>query len=188
MTRFFALFGMLILWATPGEAQKEFGAPVVKFTSLRGQGAVMVGGRGGWIVSPSLTIGGGAYGTVAEVDAPAGVPFSTGPLDLRMETFGFDAEYRLPFAAPVHLTVGAFAGGAAVHYYKENTDEQDGETDFMLLLEPTAGLERRIVGWLHLHLGASYRLTRGVEQFGLEPRDLDRASVIIAAKIGEFRT
>lgn len=170
-----------------GAGRGHFGAPVLKYTAIRGQGAVMLGGRGGWNVSPSLVLGFGAYGTMTEVDAAPGVvPEVSYPLDVKLETFGFDVEYAVHPAAPLHLTLGAFLGGGANHYYKDGTNEQEGETDFMLVLEPSVGVERELTGWLHLNLAASYRLVGGVEQAGLEAGDLMGPSAALAAKIGRF--
>lgn len=172
--------------AVGNTARGHFGAPVLEYTTLRGQGALMLGGRGGWNLTPSLVLGFGVYGTVSEVDGPAGVPFAPGPLYVKMESFGVEVEHAFRPAAPTHLTVGVFAGGAAAHYMQEATDEQHGETDFMLLLKPAVGVERRLTDRLHLHLSASYRLVSGVEQPGLATGDVSGAAVALALKIGRF--
>jgi len=165
----------------------HFGAPVVKWTVFRDQGAVMFGGRGGWNVTPSLLIGGGLYGTMTEVDAREdAVPDAPGPLDVKFESFGFDLEYAAHPAAPTHLTLHAFFGGAAARYVRDKTNEQHGETDFMLLLEPAVGVERRVTDWLHLNLEVSYRLVIGVEQPGLEDSDFNGAAAALAVKLGRF--
>jgi hypothetical protein len=165
----------------------HFGAPVVKYTVLRDQGAVMFGGRGGWNPTPSLLIGGGVYATVSEVDARGGViPETPGPIDLKFDSFGFDLEYAHHPTAPTHLTLTMFFGGAAARYAKDKTDEQQGETDFMLLLEPAVGVERRITDRFHLNLAVSYRWVNDVDQPGLEEGDLKGAAAILAAKFGQF--
>jgi hypothetical protein len=166
---------------------RHFGAPVLKYTTIRDQKALMFGGRGGWNVSPTLVLGIGAYGTLTEVDADEGVvPAAPGPLDVKLETFGFDVEYAPDPGAPTHLTFTAFLGGAANHYYKDGTNDQHGETDFSLLLEPSVGVEQRVTAWLHLNLSVSYRLMGGVEQVGLKPGDFQVASAALAAKFGRF--
>jgi hypothetical protein len=147
----------------------------------------MFGGRGGWNVTPSLLLGGGGNGTMTEVDARDGaVPDAPGPLDVKFESFGFDLEYAVRPTAPTHLTLSALFGGAAAHYMRDKTDEQHGETDFMLLLEPAAGVERRVTDWLHLNLAVSYRLVSGVEQPGLEDGDFIGAAAALAVKFGRF--
>jgi hypothetical protein len=138
-------------------------------------------------VNRSLVLGFSLYGTMSEVNAPDGaVPDAPGPLDVKFETFGFDLMYAPHTTAPTKLTLGAFLGGGAGHYVRDGTHEQHGETDFMLVLEPTAGVEQRITNWLHLHLEASYRLISGVEQPGLANGDFNGPAVSLALKLGRF--
>ena len=165
----------------------HFGAPVVMYTLAGDRGTVMFGGRGGWHVTPSLLVGFGVYGTMTEVDAPEGaMPDSLGPMDVKFETFGFDLEYAAKPEAPTHLTLNAFLGGAAVHYMQEKIDEQYGETDFVLLLQPAVGVEHRVNDWLHLNLAVSYRLVSGVELPKLENGDINGLAVALAFKFGQF--
>ena len=167
---------------------RHFGAPALKVTTLRGQGAVMFGGRGGWGVSPTLTLGGGAYATMTEVDARDGaVPNAPGRLDVKFECFGVELEYAAHPTAPTHVTLTSFVGGAAAHNAQDKSDDQFGETDFMLLWEPAVGLEKRITASLHVNIALSYRVVHGVEQAGLTAGDLQTAAVTLSAKFGKFR-
>lgn len=189
---------MLLLCATEAVATAQtprqgtrgrghFGAPVVTYTLVGDQGAVVFGGRGGWNVTPTLLAGFGVHGTMTEVDAPQGaMPDSLGPMDVKFESFGFDLEYAANPEAPTHLTLDAFVGGGAVHYMQEKTGEQYGETDFVLLLQPAVGVEQRVNDWLHLNLAVSYRLVGGVEQPGLQNGDIDGPALALAFKLGRF--
>jgi hypothetical protein len=114
------------------------------------------------------------------------VPDAPGPLDVQFECFGLDLEYAPRPAAPTHLTLSGFFGGGAAHYMRDKTDEQHGETDFMLQLEPAVGVEQRVSNWLHLNLAASYRLVSGVEQPGLENADINGPAATLAVKLGRF--
>ena len=164
-----------------------FGAPVVKYTTLRSQGALMFGGRGALHLSPSLAIGADLYGTLTEVNARAGaVPAVPYQLDVKFENFGFDVEYGVHPSAPTHLTLATFLGGAAARYAKDKTNEQEGETDFMLLAEPAVGVDHRVTDWLHLNVAASYRLVRGVEQPALTSSDLRGAAIALTVKMGRL--
>jgi hypothetical protein len=159
-----------------------FGAPVLKITQLGDQGAVMLGGRGGWAVAPTLFFGFGLYGTLSEVDAPVAGP--SGPLDLKLETFGLEMEYGLPRGAPTRFTLGALLGGGAARYVRDGTNSQEGETDFVLLLEPAVGVQQRVAGWMHVQVAASYRVVGSVEQAGLLGEDLRGPAASLAVKLG----
>jgi hypothetical protein len=56
----------------------------------------------------------------------------------------------------------------------------------MVLVEPVAGVERRITNRFHLNLALSYRLSRGVDQPGLRDGDINAVAVALAAKFGRF--
>jgi hypothetical protein len=188
-----ALFVTAAMAAAQGQGTADrpggrghFGAPVVRFTVVRGQFAWMLGGRGGVNLTPSLVLGAGAYGTMNGVEAPEAVPYAPGPFDVKLETFGLDLDYAPRPSAPAHLTLGVYLGGAADRYVRRGTDEQHGETDFMLLLEPSVGLERRLTESVHVNLAASYRLVSGVEQVGLEESDFIGPAAELTVKIGRF--
>jgi hypothetical protein len=159
---------------------------VLEYTRLRGQDALVFGGRGGWYVTPSFVLGGGLYGTLTEVDVPGGGMNAPGPLDLKLERFGLELEYHVRPAAPTHLTFGAFVGGAAARHVLDGTNEQFGETDFLFVLAPAAGVERTVTGWLHLNLAVSYRFVTGAEQPGPGERHLRGPAVALAVKLGRF--
>jgi hypothetical protein len=132
-------------------------------------------------------IGGGLYGTVSEVDAPAGaLPGVTDPLDVKFDSFGFDLEYAQSPGARAHPTFGLFLGGGAVRFAKDKTSEQRDETDLVLVVEPSVGLELEITGWLHLNPAVSYRVVGGVDQPGLENGDFAGPAVSLAVKLGRF--
>jgi len=164
-----------------------FGAPVVKWTVIRDQSAVMIGGRGGWNITSSILVGGGLYGTIKNVDAPEGaVPDAPGRLDIKLETFGFDVEYAVRPTAPTHMTLGMFLGGGADHYVQHDTGQQFGETDFILFVEPGIGVDHRLTDGVHLNLAVSYRMVSGVDQPGLENSDFNGMAVALAVKLGRF--
>jgi hypothetical protein len=172
--------------ADDGSGRGYFGAPVAAYTRLRGNGASMIGGRGGWNVAPSLTLGGGLYGTLTEVDAPPNISGASGPLDLKLEVFGLEAEYTLRRDAPIQITLSTFLGGAAARYTRDGTNDQHGETDFLFMTEPAAGLEREVLTWLRVNLAACYRFVAGVEQEGLRTGDLAGPVVRLTLKLGRF--
>jgi len=191
-----ALFVVLLGCVVPSTAMAQtsdddggggyFGAPVVEYTRLRGQDALVFGGRGGWYVTRAIVLGGGLYGTVTEVDAPDGGMNAPGPLDLKMERFGLELEYHVRPVAPTHLTFGGFVGGASLRHVRDGTNEQHGETDFLFVLAPAVGVERTVTGRLHLNLAVSYRFVTGAEPPGPGRSRLRGPAVALALKLGRF--
>jgi len=195
---------MLVAFAVGVAAQEEqtlfkgnfektggFGGPVVKFTAINNQSAVMVGGRGGWIINHSLVLGGGGYGVASEVDAPAGVLPMKGPLDIEFGYGGFELEYIIHPRSLVHFSLYTLIGGGATNFVKDvgavtDSNEQAGESDFVFVLEPAVNAELNVTTWFHLNAGVSYRLVTGVKQEGLENRDFSGIAATLTFKFGKF--
>src|SRR3989339_1042733 len=47
-----------------------FGGPEIKLSTLYDKSALMIGGKGGWIINHKFSIGGGGYGQVLDISAP----------------------------------------------------------------------------------------------------------------------
>ncbi|HEX9975350.1 MAG TPA: hypothetical protein VGD14_25075 [bacterium] len=168
-----------------------FGGPVVKFISIKGQSAAMIGGRGGWIINHSLALGGGGYGVASEVDAPAGVLPLEGPLDIEFGYVGFELEYIIHPKSLAHFSIYTLIGGGATNYVNDvgpvtESNEQVGETDFLFVWEPAVNAELNVTTWFRLNAGVSYRLVTGVKQEGLENRDFRGMAATLTFKFGKF--
>lgn len=175
-----------------GHEHDGFGGPTVKYTSVNGQAAVLFGGRGGWIIDHKLSLGGGAYSTMTEVNAPEGsMPANRGPLDIQFDCFGAEVEYIFHPDALLHVTLGGLVGGGACHFMKDvgsvvDSNQQEGETDFMLLIEPAVNAELNVAPWFRLNAGVSYRVVNGVEQKILQEKDFTGVTATLTCKFGSF--
>ncbi|MBP1648151.1 MAG: hypothetical protein H6Q30_1596 [Bacteroidetes bacterium] len=164
-----------------------FGGPVAKFTRINGQNALMLGGRGGWIVDHSFVIGGGAYGVATEVDAASNILPEQGPLNIDFSCFGLEVEYIFRPDSLVHLSLYALVGGGAVRFVKDRAqDTQVDETDLAFVFEPTANAELNLTTWCRIMAGVSYRIVAGVTQIGLTNRDFTGPSASLTVKFGSF--
>ncbi len=196
---------MLLAFATNIAAQEEetlfkgdfekggFGGPVVKFTSIKNTNALMVGGRGGWIINHSLVLGGGGYGLVTEVDAPEGALSESeeGPLDIEFGYGGFEVEYIIHPRSLAHFSIYTLIGAGANNYVKDvgavtESNQQVGETDFMFVLEPAVNAELNVTNWFRLNAGLSYRLVTGVSQDLLKNGDFSGMTATLTFKFGNF--
>ena len=200
--RYLTLFIMLFMVATNAAAQEEtlfkeenetsgFGGPVVKYTTIHNQRAVMLGGRGGWIIDHSFIIGGGAYGTASEVNAPAGVLPLAGPLDIKFEYGGLELEYLFKPNSLGHLGMYVLIGGGTIKYDKDRggdgeSNEQAGENDYVFVLEPAVTGELNVTTWFRLNAGISYRHVSGVTQVGLKQSDFSGPAATLTFKFGTF--
>jgi len=168
-----------------------FGAPVVKCTVVHGQGALMIGGRGGWILNHSLVLGGGGYAITTEVEAPEGILPEAGSLDIEFGYGGFEVEYILHPDRQLHPTLYTLIGVGTARYVKDvgpvtESNDQAGASDLVFVLEPGVGAEANVTGWFRLGAGVSYRVVAGVGENGLENGDLSGFAGTLAFKFGRF--
>lgn len=166
-----------------------FGGPVVKFTSINNQFALLVGGRGGWILNHQLVIGGGGYGLVNEVKANESF-FGTRYL-MNMGYGGFEIEYILDPNKVLHGSIYLLLGGGAInHRNPYNHDwpdlDWDKNADVFFIAEPALNLELNIVTFMRVNLGVSYRFISGVEKYDFKNSDLAGASALLTFKFGKF--
>ncbi len=200
--RHLTFFIMLLMVAANAAAQEEtlfeketetsgFGGPTVKYTTIHNQRAMMLGGRGGWIIDHSFIIGGGAYGTASEINAPAGVLPLAGPLDIKFEYGGFELEYLFEPNSLGHLGMYILIGGGTIKYDKDrggdgDSNEQAGENDYVFVVEPAVTAELNVTSWFRLNGALSYRHVNGVTQVGLKNGDFRGLTATLTFKFGEF--
>jgi hypothetical protein len=168
-----------------------FGGPVLKFTNINKQTAIMIGGRGGWILGHSLVLGGGGYAVINEIDAPVNALPLEGPLDIEFGYIGFELEYIFDPTSIYHFGFYTLIGGGATNFVKDvgsvtSSNEQAGETAFMFVLEPAVNAELNITEWFRLCVGVSYRMTIGVDQERLDNSDFSGVNGNLTFKFGKF--
>jgi len=165
-----------------------FGGPVIKFTQVKGEPGVLVGGRGGWIINHSFVIGGGGYGLVNKIEA------NNDFLGLRPYlNFGYggvELEYIIQSDKLLHFTVCTLIGGGAVsyreHLWDDSWDEWNSPNDAFFVLEPSAGVELNIISFFRVNAGVSYRFISGADFDDLKNNDLAGVSAFLTLKFGKF--
>ena len=196
-----SLFILLVAFAASIHAQESlkdvdddtggFGGPVVKLTTITRQTALMIGGRGGWILDHTFLVGGGVYTLVTDVDGPTGIYPTLEPLDVDFSWFGLELEHIFKPSELIHYSLYAFVGGGAVRYVKDvgpvstNATQVD-ETDLAFVFEPAANAELNVTSWCRITAGVSYRIVAGVTLVGLSNGDFTGPAATLTVKFGNF--
>jgi hypothetical protein len=192
-----AVILLLIVFVSTGFAQEEtlingniesggFGGPAVKITRINGEGAVLVGGRGGWIINHTFVLGGGGYGLVNDVSAKAPDVFN-GFRYIDMGYGGLDLEYIAASDRLVHLSIGLLVGGGGVRYKNELTADDHRSADGFFVAEPSLTVNLNVTRFFRIGAGASYRYVNGVSGGGVtSDADLSGTSAMIILKFGKF--
>ncbi|MGE5363953.1 MAG: hypothetical protein ACM3SM_07470 [Bacteroidota bacterium] len=175
-----------------------YGGPVVKFSQINNEFAVLVGGYGGWLIDHQFMIGGGGFGMASNIKADPSVQQAYGrgrTLNLEFGYGGLMLEYISNSRALVHYSVSALigAGGAVYHErssYDDNeeilADDDHLPSDGFFVFEPTVNAEMNVTSFFRIAAGASYRYVSGLQLTGLKASDLSSPSVNLTFKFGKF--
>jgi hypothetical protein len=174
-----------------------FGGPVVKFTQIKKEFGVLVGGYGGWLINHTFMIGGGGYGLVNKIraseEAQTAYQLYLGrPVNLEMGYGGVVLEYIDNSNALVHFAFNTLIGAGGVTYNERDNDDWDWNdnnnrpTDAFFIVEPELKAELNVTTFLRINIGGSYRFVSGINIIGLKNSDIAGPSANITFKFGKF--
>jgi len=174
-----------------------FGGPVVKFTQIKKEFGVLVGGYGGWLINHTFMIGGGGFGLVNKIRASeeAQVAYQSyfeRPINIEMGYGGVVLEYIDNSNALVHFAFNTLIGAGGVTYNeRDNTDwdwndNENRPTDAFFIVEPELKAELNVTTFLRINIGGSYRFVSGINIIGLKNSDIAGPSANITFKFGKF--
>ncbi len=153
-----------------------FGAPIVRFSEVNGQFAVLVGGRGGWIINHTFVLGAAGYGVATDVEV-AGNPNRRG---LEFGYGGADLEVVLGSDALIHLTLQTLIGGGAFQL------NYGGPTDGVFVFEPALNIDLNVTPFMRLGMGGGYRWVTDVDLIGFSDADFSAFFGSVVLKFGSF--
>jgi hypothetical protein len=213
------LFLLLLLWACPLIAEDVieeepqtlfgnftlrsggYGAFETQFARVNNSWGILVGGKGGWVINSTFTIGGGGYGLVtmhelknfqhSDIDQYDKVNLFLGWGGLMFE-YTHNSNDLIHFTGDIMLGWGeVMALGAYNNKTEINTDYELSSDSFMMI-EPRVTAEVNFYTWFRVGVGAAYRLPVGLElQDGdnniiVESNDFSGISYCIVFKFGSF--
>jgi hypothetical protein len=163
-----------------------FGGPVLKIGSFNGETAILVGGRGGWIVNHSFIIGGGGYGLVSNVKAKV-----LGPFGERYLNFGYGGLELEYVSNPDRLINFSFqtligAGGLSWRDDEMKAGLHISDTDTFFIVEPGVNATLNVTPYFRISGGVSYRFISGVQSAASSNPDLSGPSGVLTFRFGKF--
>lgn len=174
-----------------GISHGGFGGPVVKFSDVRGDLGVWVGGRGGWVINldpnHAISLGGGGYGLVTEHRIPNPEYGHSPRSQFAMNGYGgFEIEYTNRSWQLAHMTVSTLIGGGGLMIRDRGFHEVDDNPDAYFVFEPGLNLELNITRFFRIATGVTYRLTSGIGRAGFSDDDFSGINGAITFKFGGF--
>lgn len=187
-------------------------APVMKFTQINNEPALMLGGRIAWIINHNFCLGAGAYTMIS------GNPQATDTTDpvtglsptLMVTQVGMEFEYIEKPHKLLHYSIMAHIGAGnlvyALNYMSEdygnpldetsNRYSPDYGSDWYFVFEPQAHLILNVSKYVRIALGASYRFARGADysfsvkstgkEYHYDTHDVSGPAAIFTIKVGYF--
>ena len=178
-----------------GETEIEhggYGGPVVRFTSVNDNFAVLVGGRGGWIINHTFSIGLAGYGLANDIRAYTVGPYGEEYVELGYG--GLDLEFIANSDDLIHFSIHALLGGgsAGFRYSWDQNDwdnqnrEMHREHDAFFVIEPGANIDLNITEWFRMSAGASIRYVTGLNSRATSESDINGLSAGLTFRFGKF--
>ncbi len=155
-----------------------FGGPVVRGSFVNEETSLILGGRAGLLFNRTVSIGGGAYGMVHDVE---GAP-DLGGNAFRLVYTGAEFEFIATPYRLVHSTAYLLLGGGWL-----SLKADDGlADDSFLIAEPVINLELNLTPFLRANVGLGYRFIEGTNTAVYSDWDISGPFVQTSLKLGRF--
>jgi hypothetical protein len=161
-----------------------FGGPVFKMGNVYHEAALLIGGRGGWIINHQYMLGAGGYALVNEIPSKQWANYN---MDLGYG--GIELAYIQNPDKLTHLSFMILLGGGSVGFTEQGRDQWDESQDFdtFYIAEPGVNLILNVTQFFRLGLGGSYRFVKGVQgDSELVSKNLSGPTLVITLKFGTF--
>ena len=190
MNKFICILFIVCTLSTTISAQSlesvVFAAPVLKYTRLVNQPALIIGVKGSWIINKQLVLGAAYYALTSDVKSNYFDAQNNQDVLLNFNYGGLEFEYLLFNDPFFNLSLGMLTAGGGVEYYIRNRSKNYSYTN-LLVWEPQINLEVKIFEWLHTDAGLSYRMISGIyELYNVTKNDMQGINILLTIKIGEY--
>jgi hypothetical protein len=170
-----------------------YGGPEIKVTQVNGgEWGLLVGGRGGWIINSTFSIGGAGYGLVTNHKVPNYITIHQKEVYLRYGMGGLFLEYINSSDEIFHFTINSMIGAGGAVYTSKINEIINGNRDYVyessafFVFEPGATVDINLLRNFRIGLGASYRIISFLELPNTTNKDLGGVSVNLVFKFGTF--
>lgn len=174
-----------------------YGAPEAKFSTINGEFALFLGGRGGVIINNSFIIGIAGYGVVTSHKLDdyfiSGLPDTNAYL--RVGYGGLHLGYIINPHNIVHITTSLLIGGGGALYTRAYSQPEPDywdkhrftyESSPFMIVEPGIGAEVNITKFMRFEAGASYRIISFLDLPKTTESDISGLTGYITFKFGKF--
>jgi len=166
-----------------------YGGPEIKMTQVNGgEWGLLVGGRGGWIINSTLSLGGAGYGLVTNHKVPNYISIYGNVAYLRYGYGGLFLEYINSSDEIFHFTINSLIGAGGAFYMNKANEIIYGNRDYsgFFVFEPGATVDINVLKNFRIGVGATYRLISFLELPHTSNKDIGGVSFSLILKFGSF--
>ncbi len=169
-----------------------YGAPVQRFSTVKGTSVLFSGLEGGWIINHRFVLGAAAYGLATQNVRNSGATLRDSRDRAPVVEMGYGGVTFGYVAQPmqlVHLTFQALIGGGGLTYDVQDiagVRAEDAPADGFFAAEPSVQAEVNVTRFFRIGVGGGYRFISGATLDGIRDRDLRGASASLTFKLGRF--
>ena len=146
-----------------------YGAFQMKFSEYLGDGALLLGGKGGWVINHRFVLGGGGYGlsnSIFNEKVADNHPIPNARARLQMGYGGVLLEPIAMHDKVFHLSFPILIGGGGAEYQifdPGNVFNSTIRSDGFFFVEPGIDLEINVLYWMRINVGMSYLYTSNID-------------------------
>jgi hypothetical protein len=148
------------------------------YTRMFNSEGALLGFEGALLIAHRLSLGAAGFGFTRSPEGPSA--FDGAPRNYAAGYGGFVGRYAIFVSSPVYASLGVLIGGGATSLhpewqtYEEDEDvDYDGQADGFFVLQPELNLHANVTRWMRFGFVLGYRMTSGVERFGLTESDMN---------------
>lgn len=159
-----------------------YGSPELRMTTVNGDFAILMGGRGGLIINHKWVIGGGGWSVKNNLKLNQN---SQNPTQLNMKYGGVFLAYIFSPDDPIHFGIDLLLGGGNVSI-KEIDSNREISLDRFFITEPGASVILTVSHYVRISLGANYRFISQANLENIGNSDLSGPALYGTIKFGLF--
>lgn len=161
-----------------------YAAPELKLSTLAGDGVLLAGAQAGWILGRVVTLGGGGYTTITNVNAPRSLQSVNGDARLGLGYGGFRMGMIFADQRRIHATAGILVGGG--NAWTDSPSLTFRRVDGILVLEPDVEAELNVTKHVRVALGGGYRFLGNLQEPGFLPQRFGGPGGMVSVRLGEL--
>ncbi|MBN1183062.1 MAG: hypothetical protein JXB49_12285 [Bacteroidales bacterium] len=169
-----------------------YGAVSVNYSLIEDKDAIIIGGRGSWVIGHWFALGVGGNGFFNDY-TPVNYTTTTRDVNLSGGYGGLVFEPILFPKFPVHISLPVLAGAGGIAYatsdYSPEYEDWDyfvEDADAFFVVEPGVELELNMLKYFRLCFGGYYRYTTPIDIVNTSEGPLNGFSGGITLKFGKF--